>query len=93
MISQIIIILIGFSISFFISKPKLNIWRNIIGFFIGFGVAWIGGGVFVVWLFVNSDFTEALVSVLSQGFWFALVSAGAGVYFGRKYAPEVTIKD
>jgi len=93
MISQIIIILIGFSISFLISKANLSIWRNILGFFLGFLVAWIGGGIFVVCLFDNSNFTEALVSELSIGIWFALVSAGAGVYYGRKRTPEVTIKN
>lgn len=89
MLSQIVIVLFGFLISFYISKKKRSAAISIIGFFMGSLIAWIGGSVFVVWVFVNANYTEALVSILSKGFLFALVSAGAGVYYGRKTASEI----
>lgn len=99
-ISVLFILAVGFSIAFFISESKPSIGRYVLGFLVGWLGGWFGGGiggVFVIGMIDDILLDGRLITTydgagnyvalaMIAGFWWALFSSVAGVYFGRRKA-------
>ncbi len=89
MLAALLLVLMGMLgsyIAYWISSTGLAYWRAVAGFAVAFMFAWVGGVVLSASVFAMIgavNIAAITTSFLGQGFWFALVGAGYGVYKGR----------
>lgn len=99
MLTYFLIVAIAYGIAYGITSTGLHLWRAIAGFALAFVVAWFGGSALGTFLITWMKWGDAnsLLPIIGQGFWWALLGAGVGVYRARyklrtgETAPPISI--